>query len=841
VSKATVESQARPRRRAAGLLIHPVLTPASDPPSLDFFATILEYGTKVAGLQILAPAWVPPYVALPAWLSDEWMADPAGWVARARRKGVNVEQAAALLSGGSRQPIIVRSSAVGEGLDDRGLYRSVALAADAPFTALIAAIEEIFSHFATHGRHRAMGICLQRYMTPDFAGHVSNELHISATRNQWKFQIETPAFAPDQGLNSKFAAAPDEMAPLAVGSQRSIGSTLRRACHWVNLRIDGRSHLEWCAANGQLWIVQLDQESPTSAGINPHLMPAARTLTSAADLIAATSIFSLYRVQDDPDWRKLRNIRDFWTGAEPPRHRLFFATGDQLELLLASRGGSTRLANEINALSGGRAVLRTDCSNAAVRTFNLPRTHTVDGTTAARWVRDTLKVMAAKGAAPNEIAIILHRYIPARASAWTYYSLGDDYVQVDCLWGLPDGLQFLPHDTLQIDARTGEELAAQIRFKPDFLQEQGDGSWSYVGIARQYGRDRVLSREALRHLALQTVAVARKIKDRAQIMWFCDLPEGLGMGQHLPWFRSKEFAGFEPAARPALPTRRARNLADLDALDRDTSRFIIQVAPEVELVREDDAFLDRAIAIASVRDLPVELDGSILGHAYYRLRGAGILVLVPQPKYPRVRGRHRHYKVVRDAIPQNIQAKGERVTFARLLPGEASVALIGKLFEEGLELNAARSPAQKVEELADVLEVVRGLAVTNGIDWNTLIAIALEKREKRGGFEQQTVLLETTRPMPDRGDILGMTGDQQLSISLRDLGVVAVEGASALISFSKLLSFDTTEVELLVDGRQINVAAALDGAGVRLIASDPRRKDDLPDSQLDFFGRNAPR
>jgi predicted house-cleaning noncanonical NTP pyrophosphatase (MazG superfamily) len=290
-----------------------------------------------------------------------------------------------------------------------------------------------------------------------------------------------------------------------------------------------------------------------------------------------------------------------------------------------------------------------------------------------------------------------------------------------------------------------------------------------------------------------------------------------------------------------LPAKAARNLADLDALDRDTSRFIVQVTPDVELIREDDAFLDRVIAIANARSLPVELDGSILGHAYYRLRGAGILVLVPQPKYPRVRGRHRHYKVVRDAIPQNIQAKGERVTFARLLPGEASVALIGKLFEEGLELNAARGPAQKIEELADVLEVVRGLAVTNGIDWDNLLATALDKRQKRGGFEQQTVLLETARPMPDRGAMPGMASDRQPSISLRDLGVVTVEGPSALISFSKLLSFDTTEVELLIDGRQINVAAALDGTGVRLIASDPRRDEEPPDSQLTLFDESAHR
>jgi hypothetical protein len=260
------------------MLVHPALIPLNDSPSLDFFSMILQYGTKVAGLQILAPAWVPPYVALPAWLSDEWTSDPTGWVARARRKGVNLKQAAALLSGGSPHPIIVRSSAVGEGLDDRGLYRSVRLAADAPFTALIAAVEQIYGHFATHARHPAMGICLQRYMAPDFAGHVSNEIHISATRNQWKFQIESPAFAPDRGLNSKFAAAPDEMMPLALSSQRDISPALRRACHWINLRIDGRSHIEWCAANGRLWIVQLDQESPTSSGVNPHIMPATRAL-----------------------------------------------------------------------------------------------------------------------------------------------------------------------------------------------------------------------------------------------------------------------------------------------------------------------------------------------------------------------------------------------------------------------------------------------------------------------------------------------------------------------------------------------------------------------------------
>jgi len=319
-------------------------------------------------------------------------------------------------------------------------------------------------------------------------------------------------------------------------------------------------------------------------------------------------------------------------------------------------------------------------------------------------------------------------------------------------------------------------------------------------------------------------------------MWFCDLPPELGLGQHLPWYRSNEFAGFEPAQRPPLPTRRARNLADIAALECDPGQFIILLAPEVELVRDDDLFLDRVIALAMGRSLPVELSGSILGHAYYRLRASHVLVLVPQPKYPRVRGRHRHFKVVRDSIPKNIAAKGERVSFARLAPGEALIALIAKLFEEGLEFNAASAPEQQLEELADVLEVVRGLAVTAGIDWEALMTAAAEKREKRGGFEQQTVLLETARPMPDRASPPNVAGDEnQPSIQLRDLGVVMIDGPDASISFSKLLSFGSTEFELIVDGQRINVAAALDGTGLRLRASGLKDLGEELDAQLDFF------
>lgn len=836
-----------PRMRSAirgsptGLLLHPALRTATDELHQDHYTTIFHYGTKVAGLQILPSVWVPPYVALPSWLSHRWAENSETWVTEAKRQSLSLERAWTLASNAGTEGLIVRSSAVGEGLSDRGLYRSICVEADAGLQAVIDAIEEIFAHFASLGRHSAMGICLQRYMLPDFAGHVSNEMHLSATRNQWKYGIEIPAYAPDRGLNSKFAQSPEEIQPIAVHSQRDIGSALRRVCNWANLRVDGRSHLEWCAAGGRLWIVQLDHESPTSSGINPHVVPAVHSNASEEDYKGA-NLFQLYRIQDDSIWRKLRNLRDFWTHGDPPSHRLFFARADDIEKVLSRRGGSKKIAAEIDRLTSGRAVLRTDTLHPMIKAFNLPRTYTVNGATAAAWLRETLVTMREKGAKDEEVAIIMHKYIPARAAAWTFYSPGDDLVQIDALWGLPDGLQFLSHDTFQVDARSGKELAAQVRFKPDFLQEQDDGAWRYVPIARQYGRDRVLSREALRTLALQTVAIANNIKDRAQIMWFCDLPEELGLGHHLPWYRSKEFVGVATAERPALPERRAQSLADLQRLEADQSRFIIRVTPEVELVRDDDQFLDRVIELARARDLPVDLAGSVLGHAYYRLRDAGIVVIVPQAKYPRVRGRQRFSKIVRDSMPQNITAKGERVSVARLPSDQAFVALIGKLFEEGLELNSATRSADKLEELADLLEVVRGLAANAKIGWRALNDAALLKRTKRGGFERQTVLLETARPMPNQAATLEMSPDgQEPAIQLRDLGILSVEGSAASISFSRLLANNSMTVELSLGGRTVLLLMTLAGEGLQVEVAESHRTYNVPDTQLELFSDDQPR
>lgn len=817
-----------------GVLYHGGTDDASARSYQNHLLTVFHYGSKVAGLLILPPAWVPPFAALPAWVSDEWQSGGDAWVEAVRRQGILFSDIIRHVSDNGQHGIILRSSAVGEGLEDRGQYRSIVLSSATSEGEVISALDEIYTEWLDKSRHLNMGVCVQRYVEPEISGHVSNELHLSATRNQWKYELERPTYVPNRGLNSKFAYSPPESEPPRVSTQRNLARALRGVCHWVNLRIGTRSHVEWCVSANQLWVLQLDEEIPTSEGENPHAMPETH-FGAGVRPPSSFSCFAAYLIQEDTPWKKLINIRDFWIGSELPKHRLFFVTADEV-LNNLSQGNGPRLAEEIDHLTRSRAVLRTDCRDPKVRGFNLPRTHTVSGNDAVKWLDCTIGEMMSRGVAPTDIAFILHQYIPARAAAWSYYNPGEALVRVDCLWGLPDGLQFLSHDTFELDARTGDEVSAEVRFKRNFLQEQPDGSWQYVRVARQFGRDRVLSSGALRHIALQTVAVAKNLSQRAQIMWFCDLPPDLGLGTHLPWYRSRDFLTHEAVERPSLRTREIRTLSDLDAVKGDTGRFILQLQPSAELVRADDQYLDRVIEVASERNLPIELPGSILGHAYYRLRDSGLLVLTAERKFQRARGRRAHGKLVRDAIPANIAAGGERVSFGRLARDEAITALVGKLFEEGLEVLNARDRPARVEELADVLEVLRGLAALEGAEWEEIRTVADSKRAKRGGFERQTVLLETQLPKSVTPTDLPMPGSDESDslVPLHNIGLVSVGDGHLIVPFTRLIPERGLQVDVPFDGSVLSLTLRATGGGLTLTISGAELRN-APGEQPDLF------
>lgn len=93
-------------------------------------------------------------------------------------------------------------------------------------------------------------------------------------------------------------------------------------------------------------------------------------------------------------------------------------------------------------------------------------------------------------------------------------------------------------------------------------------------------------------------------------------------------------------------------------------------------------------------------------------------------------------KLVRDRIPEAIRGDGKEPVTEHLAADEVEPYLAEKLVEEAEEFRESGA----VEELADVLEVIRRHLQLAGTSWEELKALQEEKRAERGGFDDGIVL-----------------------------------------------------------------------------------------------------
>ena len=96
-------------------------------------------------------------------------------------------------------------------------------------------------------------------------------------------------------------------------------------------------------------------------------------------------------------------------------------------------------------------------------------------------------------------------------------------------------------------------------------------------------------------------------------------------------------------------------------------------------------------------------------------------------------------KLVRDKIPEIILSNGEKPITRILNDEEYKIELEKKLLEEYKEVIES-SGKNRLEELADMLEVIRALANIENKDLNDIINIADEKNIKRGSFKEKIYL-----------------------------------------------------------------------------------------------------
>ena len=97
-----------------------------------------------------------------------------------------------------------------------------------------------------------------------------------------------------------------------------------------------------------------------------------------------------------------------------------------------------------------------------------------------------------------------------------------------------------------------------------------------------------------------------------------------------------------------------------------------------------------------------------------------------------------HNKLVRDRIPEIIEASGKTCVTEVLSQDAYIQALDAKLNEELAEYQESKS----LEELADLLEVMGAVVKARGYTWDDLTRVRKEKRAQRGGFDKRLFLKE---------------------------------------------------------------------------------------------------
>lgn len=97
-------------------------------------------------------------------------------------------------------------------------------------------------------------------------------------------------------------------------------------------------------------------------------------------------------------------------------------------------------------------------------------------------------------------------------------------------------------------------------------------------------------------------------------------------------------------------------------------------------------------------------------------------------------------KLVRDNIPNIIVGNGEEPITRILNDKEYKEELEKKLYEEYQEVINTNTKEERLEELADMVEVISYLAKVEGSNLDEVMNIAKDKSSKRGGFEEKIFL-----------------------------------------------------------------------------------------------------
>jgi predicted house-cleaning noncanonical NTP pyrophosphatase (MazG superfamily) len=712
-----------------------------------------KYGRKAAGLLTLPRLWTPPFALIPAELSADFQTSENVEKLLGKKNLLAIQNI-----GKATGNLIVRSSIVGESIWDRGKYQSVTIEANkAGFAGRLRDASRAVLNSAPGKR---VGLIVQSHISPIARGEFGNLLRISKTRDHWELSNERDGTVSRVRINSQRDTAASVLSSLlhkrGLSQERLFGSVAA----WTNnvllrgqsVRVTG----EWIADNKSTYLVQIDEEDEDFLGVNPFQLRIDQAHQAKAE---AGTFLRLAQGDALKEWDKLVVIDELAEPQQTNRPKLFYLPLVDLKDE-KKRPSLAQLTNDFqNQIGPDGIVVRTSIKAGKPKITNLRRSEGMSPGQAAKWILATYRELTAAGNSAEELAFVAHRFVAARASAWVRADPASPNVEIHCLWGLPDALQYCPYDIWEVHVPTGT-ATDYLEYKSNMLIAREDGSWEYVRVKNELGRSTSVTRSEANDIAVRTFSIAKKLGKPIHVMWFVGCIDANGSQFCIPWYWVEAHdaeKNIDRSSYAIFEVKTESDLAALKAFSGSKQRLAVELMPTEQKLMRDERFIAEVGKCANAMGVPVILSGSTLAHAYYVLRRAGCTVVTKGEKeHSRVRKSAVFGKLVRDKIPQKIAVRGES-EITQMVPESLKRGfLFAKLIEEALEVRNA-SGEEKKTELADLFEVVRTLAKSEGFTLDEIGAAANTKREKSGGFDDGLVLLQT-----------GILGRDRLSLQQSD-------------------------------------------------------------------------
>ncbi|MDH5611288.1 MAG: nucleoside triphosphate pyrophosphohydrolase [Gammaproteobacteria bacterium] len=677
--------------------------------------------------------------------------------------------AAALVHFVDDDKIIIRSSAVNESMEDKGKFYSVT----GNLKNLRLRLKNFFEITLADPEISQEKICIiiQKYIVPSEKGHLSNERRFYKEPRDWQCQIENEnAYSEHFNINLRNwrqKINPEDMISneLKCNLRINIQNILKYVASWGKNK-ENRLHFEWIWNGQQMYLVQVEEEY-SKGGFDPKNIT--EYIHPSATKFEPSFLKKISR-ENAAKYHKVHNPYVYFDLGLPTTP-LYILDNQDTIIEISNNRFPSALLDDLNYLTERSLVIRMDLNSddQALKQM-LPRTHEVRCLDDAKqWlIHQASEILKTNG--NIETAFIFHNFIPAESAAFAFASPGERKVQIEALWGIPEGLYYNPHDKYVVDTLDSRinkikgientyKIIPHKNYKPVCVAPDKNGEWKIQKLKAPHDwGSTIYNEEWIRTIARDSRIIAEHENDSISIMWFIGVPDYASDSPVFPWFHehynTNKIPRFKNARKktPFDETFRIETRKDIanfkEAIDKGEKKIRqILVRPMEEALLRDKNTLRLVGELAKKIDASILLEGATLSHAFYQLIQVGANVQVENP-FSKDEEKQEFNKLVRDGIPEKIINSGEHVETLKLNDEELFRALREKLVEESFETLDALNHDQVLDELSDVLEVIDGILKHIGSDHSELQERKKKKLDKVGGFDKGLVLLATSNPSP---------------------------------------------------------------------------------------------